>query len=216
MYTEWNGNRLVTYRTRFYWMNGIDRFELAAEGPAMMKDIRLLPCPDGRIAVFTRPQGDSMKKYGRVAAIGFGQTESIDRMTPEWLENLPLLRWHFSQEDWGGFNQLLWLKNGLVGCLGHKSWGETVGDTYVVHYYCTVSVMNPATRAIAPMQIIATRRCFPEAGQKSRRTEDVCFPSGIVRQGGRALLYVGLSDSYEGVIEIDDPFAAYEAEKATD
>lgn len=205
---------LVTYHTEFYRIDSLDSLVPVAEGPAYMKDIRLLQLPDRRIAVFSRPQGDAVKHLGRVAAIGFGIIDSLDRLSASVIAGLPLLDGHFMADEWGGYNHLQLLKNGLIGCAGHQSWGETVDGTFVIHYYPFAQVIDPATAALSPMDIIGSRDCFPETEQKNPRAYDVCFTSGLIRHGqGRATLYTGLSDAYEGELDITDPFDKYEALK---
>lgn len=208
----WNeSGQLVTYHTDFYYLAALDRLIWFAQGPERMKDIRLLQMPDKRIAVFSRPQGSWMEKSGRVAAIGFGLLRSIDELTSDRIADLPLFKWHFTPDEWGGYNQLFALKNGLIGCIGHKSWGERKNGVHVIHYYCAANAVNPDTRQMTPMKIIASRDCFPKSAQKEPRTYDVCFTSGIIRKGGKAELYAGLSDACEGVLEIDDPLREYES-----
>jgi hypothetical protein len=123
----------------------------------------------------------------------------------------PLLEDHFIPDEWGGCNQVYNLSNGLLGVIGHKSWGEKPGDVRIIHYYCMAFALDPRTRRMSQVKVIAAREDFPGGPQKNARAMDVAFASGIVRLGnGRADLYTGLSDSQEGVLEIDDPFTAYE------
>lgn len=202
---------LITYHTDFYRINSLSSLSHIAEGPALMKDIRLIQLPDGRIAVFSRPQGEAVKHLNRVASIGFGIINNLNELTADGIAQLPLLEGHFTEDEWGGCNQLQILKNGLIGCIGHKSWGHMQEDVFVIHYYCFANAIDPQTLNMTPVKIIASRDCFPDAPQKNPRAYDVCFTSGIIRQGnGRALLYTGMSDAFEGELEIEDPFAEYE------
>ena len=60
------------WTTEFYKMQSLDDIEFIARGPKLMKDIRLVQLRDGRVGIFTRPQGDAMRKqYGCIAKIGF-------------------------------------------------------------------------------------------------------------------------------------------------
>ena len=49
----------LNYRTVFYSGNGVLDLSRFAVGPDRMKDIRLCELEDGRILVFTRPQGET-------------------------------------------------------------------------------------------------------------------------------------------------------------
>ncbi len=213
VHAQWRGDgSLITYHTDFYRIESLTSLSHIAEGPALMKDIRLVQLPDGRIAVFSRPQGEAVKHLNRIASIGFGIIGDLRELTAERIAQLPLLEGHFTPEEWGGCNQLQMLKNGLIGCIGHKSWGHDREGVFVIHYYCFANALDPQTMKMTPVKIIASRECFPDSPQKNPRAYDVCFTSGILRQGnGRALLYTGMSDAFEGELEIEDPFDEYES-----
>jgi hypothetical protein len=208
----WDGDRVVKYTTDFYRGTSLYNLEYLFSGPLNMKDVRLVELPDKRIAVFSRPQGQRMlDKFGCIAKIGFTVANSLDEVNAEVIENAPLLRDHFLPDEWGGCNQLHILKNGLIGAIGHISWGETVKDIFVIHYYCMVFAIHPDSRMMTPVKVIAARECFPEGPQKNSRAKDVCFTSGLIRlDNGKAMLYSGLSDCEEGCILIDDPLLEYE------
>jgi len=202
---------LVTYHTDFYDASELSHPRHIIHGPAEMKDIRLLELPDGRVAVFTRPNGRAVAEYGITAAVGFVLVDDLREVTEKVIAEAPLIKWLFADDEWGGCNQLHNLKNGLVGIIGHKSWGEMIGGAHILHYYCFASAIDPDTREIAPLKIIGSRECFPPLDCKNPRVKDVCFTSGIIRNGdGTAYLYSGLNDCGEGVVKIEDPFAEYE------
>lgn len=208
----WDGDRLVEYHTDFYKGKDIFHLALFLSGPTFMKDVRLLELPDGRVAVFSRPQGQPMlDKYGCIAKIGFAVAPSLEAVTAGFIEDAPLLEGHFLPDEWGGSNQLYNLKNGLVGVIGHESWGETLDGVFYIHYYSMAFAIDPATRRMTPSKVIGTRDCFPAGPQKDRRSQDVVFTSGILRQeDGKAQLYCGLSDCQVGKLEIPDPFLEFE------
>lgn len=213
VYAEWRDDgSLVTFRTRFYKGQRLSNLAQFAEGPERMKDIRILELPDTRIAIFSRPQGQPMlDRFGCIAKIGFTVVDSLAAVTPKAIDDAPLLEGHFLPTEWGGCNQLYNLSNGLIGVIGHKSWGETVNDVHVIHYYCMAFALDPGTRSVTDVKVIAARDDFPPGPQKNPRAMDVAFTSGIVRLGGgKAELYSGLSDCREGVLSIADPFNAYE------
>ena len=209
---DWDGDRLIEYRTKFYRGTSLDSLAHFADGPKNMKDIRLVELADRRIGLFSRPQGQPMlDKYGCIARIGFSVLDSLDRLTPEAVDSAPLLEGQFLPDEWGGCNQLIMLKNGLIGFIGHKSWGEDVDDVYIIHYYAMAFAIDPDSRKITQVKIIGSRECFPDGPQKNPRAKDVTFTSGIERlANGKALLYAGLSDCQEGCVEIDDPLIEYE------
>lgn len=209
----WDGDRCVRYATDFYHGTSLSNLTYGFSGPELMKDIRLLQLPDGRIAVFSRPQGERMQKeYGCIAKIGFRIADSIEQLSAEFIAGAPHLEGQFIPEEWGGCNQLYNLKNGLIGIVGHKSWGEWVDGIYVIHYYSMAFAMDPASRKVTETKIIAVRDCYPRGPQKNARTADVTFTSGIVRLGdGKARLYAGLNDCQAGSVVIEDPLDEYEA-----
>ncbi|MHB1319111.1 MAG: DUF1861 family protein [Anaerolineae bacterium] len=217
VYVDWEGKR-AHWSTVFYRGRSLHDLKLFARGPAQMKDVRLLQLRDGRVAIFSRPQGEVMQqRFGCIAKIGFTIVDSLDDVTADAIEQAPLLFDHFLPDEWGGCNQLFELKNGLIGAVGHKSRGEMVvrehggGAEHVLHYASMAFAVDPETRAMTPTKIIATRDCFPPGLSKAPRLEDVTFTAGIVRHDdGTATLYTGLSDCQVGRLEIADPVLEYE------
>ena len=212
VYVEWEGTR-AHWSTVFYRGHSIYDLKPFAHGPAQMKDVRLLQLADKRVAIFSRPQGEVMqKRFGCTAKIGFTLVDSLEAVTAEAIEEAPLLFDHFLPDEWGGCNQLFELPNGLIGAIGHKSWGEHIGGEHVLHYYSMAFALDPATRRMTPTKIIGSRDCFPPGQSKAPRLADVTFTSGIVRHpGGTATLYTGLNDCQVGRLEIPDPLLEYEA-----
>lgn len=203
---------LITYHTDFYRLHGLNAPEFLFEGPPCMKDVRLLDMKDGRVAVFSRPQGGAVAAQGRRAAIGMAIVPGLAAIRADTVANAPLLSWHFLPDEWGGPNQAHLLPNGLIGLIGHISWGEPVGDTLFLHYYGFVQGIDPVTRKTTPLRVIACRSCFPDAPPKQPRLRDVCFTAGITdRRDGWATLYAGLSDAACGCLRIPDPLAELEA-----
>lgn len=197
--------------TDFYRGRSLDGLRRFATGPDQMKDIRLLQLRDGRVAIFTRPQGAVMEPLGCIAKIGFTLVDSLDDVTADAIENAPLLYDHFLPDEWGGCNQLFELSNGLIGAIGHKSWGEMIDGVHVLHYYSMAFALDPDTRRMTPTKIIADRACFPDGPAKEPRLRDVTFTAGIVRNDdGTADLYTGLSDCQVGRLRIEDPLSEYE------
>ncbi len=209
---EWEGHRAVTWYTDFYKGTSLNTLEYFTSGPEHMKDIRLLEMRDGRIAVFSRPQGKKMLDcFGCIAKIGFTIVNSLEELTPQAIADAQLLEGQFLPEEWGGCNQLYILKNGLIGVIGHKAFGEGEEAEKILHYYSMAFAVNPETREVTQTKIICSRDCFPEGPAKQPRLKDVTFTSGIIRNADKtAVLYSGLSDCQVGKIIIPDPFLEYE------
>ena len=212
VYVVWDGPSLVKYSTYFYRGTSLCNLRFAFEGPLFMKDVRMTELADGRIALLSRPQGERMlQQHGCIAKIGFAVADSVDQINADFIEKAPLLEGQFLPDEWGGSNQLYPLSNGLLGIIGHKSWGEYVGDVHIIHYYSMAFALDPDTRAVTQTKLIATRDCFPAGPQKDSRSADVVFTSGILRCGnGKAELYAGLSDCQAGRLLINDPLNEYE------
>ena len=168
-----------------------------------MKDIRLGPLSDGRIAVCSRPQG---ARGGR-GQIGFTAFDSLDDVSAESIEAAPLLTDQFLTQQWGGANELHLLDDGRLGILGHIAWMRGEGADEEKYYYPMTFTLDPASSQYSPLQIIASRDDFPAATPKRPGLRDVIFSGGLDRDDGGAWLYAGLSDAAAGRVRIADPFA---------
>ena len=170
------------------------------KGPMRMKDIRVCPLADGRVGVFTRPQG---VKGGR-GKIGFTIAESLAAITTEMIEDAPVLPGQFASGEWGGANEAHLLEDGTLGVLGHIACWDQRGNR---HYYPMSFILNPHTLACGPIEIIARRSAFPDGPSKRTDLFDVVFSGGMVRHhDGTATIYAGLSDAAAGTLRIADPF----------
>jgi hypothetical protein len=198
--------------TDFFRGTGLNDLTYFTSGPGHMKDIRLVQLQDKRIGIFTRPQGFEMiKKYGCIARIGFTVVNHLNEVTPENIEGAPLLEGHFLPEEWGGCNQIHLLKDGTLGVIGHKSYGEGEEDNKILHYYGMSFVIDPDTGRMSIPKIIISRECFPDGPAKAPRLKDVTFTSGIIRgNNGESVIYTGLSDAQVGSAVIKDPFYEWE------
>ena len=212
VYVIWEGERITSWRTDFYRGTSLHDLKYFASGPSHMKDVRLLELRDGRIAIFSRPQGQCMlDQYGCIAKVGFTTVDTLDDVTPEAIDNATLLHDHFLPDEWGGCNQLFELDNGLIGVIGHKSWGEGTGENQRLHYYSIAFALDPDTLKMTPTKVIACRECFPKGQCKWLKVQDVTFTSGLIRNGnGTATLYTGLNDCQVGRLLMDDPLSEYE------
>ncbi|MGP4074828.1 DUF1861 family protein [Halobacillus sp. K22] len=190
----------LTWKTVFYKGESINDLHFFAEGPDGMKDIRLLQLEDHRIGVFTRPQGE---KGGR-GKIGYTELNSLEQLQASLIDQAPLIAPHFTEEEWGGVNDLHLLENGKIGVLGHIASFDEQGDR---HYYPFTCIYERQTNQLVGMNIIATRNDFPEGPAKRPDLKDVLFSGGLVQlEGGKAELYVGVSDAEAHKAVILNPF----------
>lgn len=199
----------VGYKTVFYKNPDLDRLgpqqeqeqEPLVVGPERMKDIRLVELQDGRIGVFTRPQGGKITKKGK---IGFTIIKTLDDLDENVISSAPLIPDQFDDSSWGGVNAAYLLKDGKIGVLGHVASVDSKGK----HYKAMMFAFDPNTRTTSPMEIIATREDFPEDFSENDELKDIVFPGGVVINDNnptKAFLYGGVSDEYAGIIEFTLP-----------
>ncbi len=167
-------------------------------GPAQMKDIRLCQLSDGRVVFFTHPLD---RKW-----IGVAIFDNLSDVTPEALEDAEVFPGHILDGEWGGANQVLELRGGIIGIIGHKSFMTAEQDEPMLHYNSVALTYDVNTGTASYPKIIATRSMFPPTESKWRKVEDVLFTSGIIREGSKARLYTGISDCCIGSVLIDYPF----------
>ena len=199
-------------RTDFYKVKSLADIEYLMSGPNYMKDIRLVQLPSKEIGIFSRPQGPKFEKENKaITKIGFTVVKRLEDITPEIIEKATYLETQFLSNEWGGTNQAIMLKNGLIGVIGHKSYLSYENGEKQVHYYGTAFVINPKTGYFSEEKVIISKDCFPSVCPKKKELLDVVFPSGIIRNNdGTSYLYSGVSDSCVGVTLINDPFIIYE------
>ena len=197
------------WTTEFYRMKSLEDIELITRGPKLMKDIRLVQLKNGKIGVFTRPQGQKMlDEYGCVAKIGFTVADSLADLNPEMMESAPFIEDIFKPDEWGGCNHAMLLENGELGVVGHIASRTYEGKEQRLHYYGMAFRFNPETLKASPVKMIISRDCFPAAEGKRPDLTDVTFTAGIVPDcGGKATVWSGLGDVNVGCAEIPDPFA---------
>lgn len=192
------------WRTVFYKGKDIFHLELFFKGPDGMKDLRLAELPDGQVIVLTRPQGEN----GGRGKIGFTKIAALEELTIDVVNNAPLLKGQFIDEEWGGGNEIHQLSSGLLGILGHVACFDEQENR---HYYPMVFALNPGTGEISDMELIATRSQFLPGSTKRPDLVDVVFSGGLVRkEDGTADLYAGISDAEAHKITIQDPFQKFE------
>ena len=193
------------WQMRFYRGDSLNNLKPFLDGPANMKDIRLVELQDGRVGVFTRPHegigpDGAPIKFG---TIGFTVADSLDQITAEMIAMAPLIRNQVTAGEKVGANEIHLLRDGRLGVLSHAARDAEDGQ----HYCATSFIFNPVTLEATPMKAIAHRAHFPTGPAKRATLEDVVFSGGLERRGnGVATIYCGLSDCECGCIEIEDPF----------
>ena len=188
----------------FYRGASLQNLHHFLSGPRGMKDIRFKQLPDGRVAIFSRPQG----AVGGRGTVGFSIAPSWDAITAEMIANAPLFQGQWLPEEWGGVNEAHLLANGHLGCLGHIACFDGAGNR---HYYPMVFTVDLATLQPSAIYIIAQRSFFPPGSSKRPDLVDVVFSGGIVRNGdGTANLYAGTSDAAAAFVKLPDPFHPFE------
>ena len=187
----------VGYRTVFYRGQDLSSFEQFATGPDMMKDIRVVALANGRIGVFTRPQGGSNEE-GKIGYVEIDDLEDLN--DPRVILGARIIEGQFAPGEWGGVNDLHLLPDGRIEIIGHIAHKDAQGNK---HYYAMTFVYDPKEHYASPIEIIATRKNFPEGGAKTPEKEDIVFPSSLVHNGdGTGTLYAGLSDAKAGKITL--------------
>lgn len=197
--------RIISWQTLFFRGRTLPELSLFAVGPACMKDIRLCGLADGRVALFSRPQG----KRGGLGRIGFTVIDSLDDLCADTVLDAMVDPSYFLPEEWGGANDVHLLRGGLLGVMGHMAFRDAEG----LHYNAMAFVLDPATGEHTQPRIVACRRDVSVSDACKRpNLMDVLFTGGIIRQGdGTARLYTGVSDCEAWCAVIDDPFAPFEA-----
>lgn len=196
--------RIVNWRTLFYRGKDVRHLKLFAMGPNRMKDIRLVGLRDGRVGVFTRPQGGTAGK-GKIGYLTLG---SLDELNEESILRARICGSFFLSSEWGGVNDIHLLENGLLGIVGHIAYLNGKNEK---HYYSSAFAFRPETREHSPLKIIAARADFMNGPAKTGGLRDVLFPGGLIPGGERAWLYAGVSDADAQRVEIENPFLEYEA-----
>lgn len=194
--------KITSWRTVFFHGKDFDHLTKIIEAPLKMKDVRL--AKGEQYYVMSRPQG-GVAAYGK---IGFRVAKTLEEITTDFIAKSPLIDDLFDDKVWGGANQILILKNGLLGVLGHVAI-MSQGD--VRHYYGMTFALDPKTGKRTDMKIIAEKGDFGPSAAKRPDLVDVIFVGGIIRHKDKtASLYTGLSDAEGHVATIEDPFLEYE------
>ncbi len=186
-----------SFRTVFFKGKDVYHLQRFAYGPKNMKDIRLVDLPDGKIGVFTRPQGGIYKK-GR---IGFTIVNSLEEVNDERkILRAKIIRHDLQDNEWEGINQATLLKDGRVRALGHLAKIDAKKNK---EYKGTAFNFDPQKEKVLSFKIIATRDDFPETPAKCFTLRKVVFTSGVVIRRDRHFDFIGgISDVASGMKKI--------------
>lgn len=201
-----------TYYGYFYRGKDIDDLVYFTTGPDYMKDIRLVELKDKRIAVFSRPRSEEIRKlHGSESIIGFTIINHLDDLNADIIANASKVDGLLSQDEWGGCNQCYLLEDGKIGVIGHKSYKRMDEDENEVLVYINISfVFDIEKQKALEVKIIGTRKSYPAGPAKNPSLVDCVFASGIVmREDGKADLYSGIGDTEVGRTVIDYPFEGH-------
>lgn len=191
----------VGWRTVFYKGSSLENLKQFFTGPDRMKDLRLIQLQDGTIGIFTRPQG---AKGGR-GKIGFVRIDRLEDLSVETVEEAPLLTDQFTDEEWGGCNEIHVLKDGTLGIVGHIACYDAEGNR---HYYSMTFCLDPESGRKTDLKLLAVRSDFLPSEPKRNDLADVVFSGGLIRHSNRtATLYAGIGDADAQCILLPDPFA---------
>lgn len=194
------------YRTVLYKGKELESLNSFYQGPILMKGLRLVELKNGKIALFTRPQVPSQKDMHGRGRIAFSLIKSLDEISAG-IENAQIIDGLFSDLEWGGANDVYELEDGNIGVLGHKAFFDENNNR---HYYTIAFEINPDTSKLVGYKTVVKRESFPESVKTKRHDLfNVLYTGGISRMVRENYyeLFVGISDSAVGSIEIESPFS---------
>lgn len=206
----YEAGKIADYSTYFYKGKSPFELRLFSTGPSNMKDIRLFEIPDGRIGVFSRPRGEDVrKKYGSESIVGLVILDKLEDLTPERIEKAEYIHGMFGKDEWGGVNQAMYLKDNLVGAIGHQCYNDYRDGVEYPVYINMAYIIDFAAHEVVYKGVIGTTNCYPDTPAKLKTLVDCAFTSGIEpMKDGKTALYSGLRDCCEGMAVINDPFEA--------
>lgn len=186
------------WRTIFYHLEDTATAHHLFEGPWGMKDLRLKQLSTGEILVMTRPQGE---KGGR-GKIGACLIDQLADLSIQKIEEAPLLANQFSEEEWGGANEIFEI-DGVIWVLGHIANFDEQGDR---HYYAMRFSFDRRNHAMKDVRILAERKDFAKGPTKRPDLVDVVFSGGLDLSSEHGVLYAGISDAGAQKLKIENPF----------
>lgn len=196
------------YRTVFYrYRDSIKELikdgktvEPYAQGPEGMKGVRLVQLAPGRIGVFVRPQGE----FGGRGRIGYYEISSLDKdvlqdslakyledKDPDSLIKGLFLGTEWGDEEWGGPNQVIAMKDGRIFVLGHIA--GFMGQARLKVYFPMTFIFDPRDKSISEYQIISSDLGYPRMVSKFPQLGKARYP------GGFAMIARGILGLIQGI-----------------
>ncbi len=218
--SENQGYRTVFYKYKNSFSEDVKDLEgetpTFAVGPNKMKGIRIVQRANGKIGVFTRPQGD----FGGRGSIGYFEISNLDELEDSLtkqaenpdiktlIEDIFLERLK-GENEWGGINEIKVRPDGKMNVLGHIA--DFGPDGIKKNYFPIAFVFDPETMSVRGLKIVATAEQFPKLEAKLPQLGSVIYSGGLVPlENGLYQLYVGVGDVEAGYIDIEDPFGDME------
>ncbi|KKR05833.1 MAG: hypothetical protein UT34_C0002G0340 [candidate division WS6 bacterium GW2011_GWF2_39_15] len=195
------------YSTVIYVGKSLENMFLYYESPNKMKGIRILELENRKIAVFSRPQVLSSKDPMGRGRIAFALIDNLTQITVG-IQRAEIIEGLYKDEEWGGCNEVHELDNGDLGILGHIAYFDEKGNR---HYHVTTFEFNPTTKKVSNHRVIVKREIFPKGIKVKRQDlEDVLYPGGIrkIATSDKYEVFVGISDTSSGKVEIGSPFSS--------
>jgi hypothetical protein len=203
----------IGYRTEFYRTTDLQNFEPVASGPPGMKDIRVVQLKDGKLGVFTRPQGqaaqaldspvDDEGQHATRGNVGFTIIDDLSQLTPSRISSAPLISTQPVLEQWWGVNEAKLAADGKLEVLGHMG---SYTDGGARHYYPVAFVFDPVTQQASGLKVLVERAELGPGESKRPDLQDVLFSGGLREENGQTALYVGAGDAEVHRVVIEPPF----------
>lgn len=188
---------------------GIDHLKPFALGPTGMKDVRLVELKDGRVGVFTRPQGGEAGK----GQIGFTIVNSLSHLTTKAMEKAPLIGQRFPEKQWGAVNWAHKRSDGKIAAGGHEAYMDEEGN----RHYCAITfILDPVTRISTPFKVALTTEeilGINAVEAKKPDLDDVLFLASfewdadtLLEKAELLTVRTGIKDSAIATRQISNPF----------
>lgn len=184
--------------TRFYVGTALDRLEHIADGPAWMKDIRVVQEPSGKIHIYGRPQPEAFS--GNITHTTIPDIASLDA---DVIANAPFIDESLlpiGSGVWGGVNEAFLVGVSKVILSAHRA-RRTGADGNGRHYEAVLYGHNFRTRTIVELGVLATANRFPAGAVKADEAvdlHDVVFPGGGLN-GTLRMMTFGVRDASIGI-----------------
>lgn len=176
-----------------------------AVGPEKMKDIRVKQLPNGKWAVFTRPQGPTPEQGG-LGKIGYIEIDTLDELE-DTIPKAPLIPDVFREGEWGGVNDIIPLNDDKIGLLSHIARMNPNGSGEKEYYSMLMIYSREQGRVISQRIVLEAKDLPYEVKGKRPDLKNVVFSGGaILLADGRLKISGGSGDTeaFEVIIEAEE------------